>query len=126
MIHVLFVDDDAAITKIVSSVLSNKEFIVDTASSGIRGLDLAKKVKPDIILLDQILPDILGNDILARLKQDADTKLIPVVIFSAYFNIQAKEEALKRGALDYVAKYELEPTMLGEKIKKYLKIDEST
>lgn len=123
MISVVIIDDDELYLKILSTSLDKNEFTVNTAQSGLRGFNVAKSVKPDIIFLDQIMPDMSGNEVLAMLKRDVKTKSIPVIIFSAYYNEQIKEEAVKIGAIDYLAKYNFDASNLSNIIRKYLKQD---
>lgn len=121
MIAVLVIDDDPSISQVLSSSLNKEEFKMDIVTSGLRGFHLAQKTKPDIVILDQILPDMMGNEILAMFKDDPLTKHIPIVIFSAYPNDAVRELAMKNGALNFVPKNDIDPATFGEKIKEYLK-----
>lgn len=117
---VLLVDDDQSLVQIVTSSLTQAGHSVFHAPTGKMGVDLAKTEDPDFILLDQILPDLTGLDILKTLKSDIATKNIPVVIFSAFMNTEAEEQALKLGALGYLLKYEVASDQIDKKIKEYL------
>ena len=122
MITVLLIDDDASFAQIVTTTLSSEEFTVLAATTGAQGIAKAKTETPDIILLDEVLPDMRGTAVLVTLKGDENTASIPVVICSAYMNPQMEEEATKYGAIGYLLKFELDPPILQEKIKQMLHI----
>lgn len=120
VMKILLVDDDEAITLLISTALQKEGFEVSTAANGKSGLEHAKTEKPDLILLDQVLPDIAGNDVLKTLKQDAETKNIPVAMLSNFGQNQQVQEAIQAGALDYILKYQVEPQDLIVKVKTLL------
>lgn len=80
---VLVVDDDETLIKTIRPILMNEGFSVLTAESGEEGLDVAKTQKPDVIILDVILPGIKGRDVCKKLKEDPETSSIPVVFLTA-------------------------------------------
>ena len=122
---VLLVDDDIAMQTVVSAALTQGGFTVVTANDGKTGIDKAKTEKPDIILLDQVLPDISGNNILRTLKADDETKAIPVAMLSNFSQNNLMQEAIQAGALDYILKYQIEPTDLVQKINSLIKESQS-
>lgn len=117
---VLIIDDDANITEIWKIVLKQNGYEVLTAANGRSGIDQAKAQKPDFILIDQIMPDMKGNDVLKILKEDPTTNMIPMVMASNYSDTQLIQEAIQQGALDYILKYQIEPLDLISKIKNLL------
>ncbi len=117
---VLIIDDDANITEIWKIILKQNGFEVLTAANGRSGIDQAKTQKPDFILIDQIMPDMKGNDVLKMLKEDPMTNMIPMVMASNYSDTQLIQEAIQQGALDYILKYQIEPLDLISKIKNLL------
>ncbi|MCL5433074.1 MAG: response regulator [Patescibacteria group bacterium] len=119
---ILIVDDDDAILTIFSTALKKNNFEVITAKDGASGLETAKSQKPDLILLDQILPDIKGNDLLPKLKEDQATGSIPVAMLSNFGQKEIVEEAIKQGAVDYILKYQIDPQDLVTKINDILKV----
>ncbi len=123
---VLIIDDDTNITEIWRIALKQNDFEVLTAASGRSGIDQAKTQKPDFILIDQIMPDMKGNDILKILKEDPVTNMIPVAIASNYSDTQLMQEAIQQGALDYILKYQIEPIDLINKIKNLLQKTQNT
>lgn len=114
---VLIVDDDTNITEIWTITLKQNGIEVITAVNGKSGIDEAKAQKPDFILLDQIMPDIKGNDVLRMLKDDPLTSPIPVAMISNYSDNQLMQEAIQLGALDYILKYQIEPLDLVNKLR---------
>ena len=80
---ILVVDDDEMIGKTVRPILFSKGFSVLTAASGEDGLQIARTQKPDLILLDVILPGLKGREVCAKLKEDPQTKEIPVVFLTS-------------------------------------------
>jgi len=118
---ILLIDDDEAILTLFSTVLQKNNHQVITASNGQAGLEKAKNEKPDLILLDQVLPDIQGNEVLKTLKEDLDTKEIPVAILSNFGQNELIQEAINTGASDYILKYQIEPQDLINKIKELTK-----
>ncbi len=91
-----------------------------SALDGELGLKLAKERKPDLILLDLILPKVNGFDVLKNLKEDRETKNIPVIVLTNLEGIEDVNKAIELGATTYLvkAKYSLEEVV--EKIKKAL------
>ncbi len=114
---ILMIDDDPALITVISTALQAENYQIITAADGRTGLNLAQTEKPDFILLDQVLPDIQGNEVLATLKQNEDTKNIPVVLFSNFYKPELMQQAINQGAVDYLLKYQIEPKDLLTKIK---------
>ncbi len=119
---VLLVDDDEAILAVFSTALKKDGIDTVVTTTGKDALEKAKTDKPDLILLDQVLPDISGNEILKTLKADEQTKNIPVMILSNFSQEELVKEAIDNGATDYIFKYQIEPQDLVNKIKGVLKI----
>ena len=107
---------------IFSTALTRDGFETISAITGQDGLNKASQEKPDLILLDQVLPDISGNDILKTLKLQDETKEIPVILLSNFSQEDLVKNAIDLGALDYVFKYQVEPKEVVTKIKQALKI----
>lgn len=120
--RILIVDDDETLMAVFSTTFKKNGFDTILAANGKTGIDMAKTQKPDLILLDQILPDISGNEILKILKVDPIVKDIPVIILSNFSQEELVREAINNGAKDYVFKYQVEPIDLVTKVKSTLKI----
>jgi len=119
---VLLIDDDQDFVHIFEAALTNDGFQTVSSGTGEDGLVKAKTERPDLILLDQVLPDLSGNDVLKTLKADDQTKAIPVIFLSNFSQEELVKGALDEGAADYVFKYQVEPKEVVAKIKQALKI----
>jgi len=100
----LVVDDDAMIVKLQSMILERAGFDVVTASNGQEGLDQAAATHPDVVLLDVMMPGIDGLEVTRRLKADAATKAIPVILVSARTGMEDIDAGRAAGADEYVKK----------------------
>jgi CheY-like chemotaxis protein len=114
---VLLVDDEQSILDVFGQTLQTAGFQVITASNGNEALQKVKNEIPDVILLDQVLPDINGNQVLQTIKADPTTKNIPTAILSNFNQGGLVGDALNTGAVDYILKYQVEPKDLVEKVK---------
>lgn len=121
MAKVLLIDDDQDLITIFSKALKDGGYNVVVAYDGRTGLERAKTEKPDVILCDQVMPDLAGNDVLKSLKEDGATKSIPVAMLSNFGQNQLVQTALSQGAVDYILKYQVEPQDLVKKISEILK-----
>jgi two-component system alkaline phosphatase synthesis response regulator PhoP len=101
---ILVVDDEEDIRELVRYNLTKGGFNVVTAASGEEGLSLAQEIKPCLIVLDIMLPGIDGLEVCRRLKSNAATRTIPVVIISALGEEKDVVAGLELGADDYVSK----------------------
>ena len=119
---VLIVDDDENLSAIFETALQKSGLETVFALNGKGGIDKAKSEKPDLILLDQVLPDISGNEVLKTLKMDSQTQNIPIIILSNFSQEELVKEAINNGAMDYIFKYQVEPQDLVNKVKQALKI----
>jgi CheY-like chemotaxis protein/nitrogen-specific signal transduction histidine kinase len=115
----LIIDDEEDLTSMLSFRLKNRGFNIFTASDGDKGIELAKKNKPDLILLDLMMPDMDGYEVSKRLKSSSDTKHIPILIFSALGNKNTQESMQKLGAEGFIEK-PFEPEDLVKKIDNVL------
>lgn len=104
---ILFVDDEQAILKIIKSRLVANHYEVIEAFEWRAALEKAKTEKPDLILLDILMPEMDGHEICKKLKADAETKHIPVIMFSADVRIGIQSKCTEEGALGVVFKPEV-------------------
>jgi CheY-like chemotaxis protein len=105
-VKILLVDDSKPILHENERVLHKAGYEVVCAEDGESALKLAREHKPDLILLDMILPKISGPEVLKRLKQDAATASIPVVVLSSLTE-KNRQKLIEEGAEDYVEKNSL-------------------
>ncbi len=120
MKKILFIEDESALQKTFGEILSQEGYEMIPALDGQTGLKMAKTKKPDLILLDLILPRVHGFEVLKQLKEDSETKEIPVIILTNLEEIGDVDKAIGLGATTYLVKaqYTLEEVL--EKIKKAL------
>ena len=101
---ILCIDDTTEILQVLMTLLTKAGFLVYSASDPRVGIDLAKKLDPDLILLDIMMPGMNGYDTCRSLQQDEQTSKIPVVFMSALTRQQNKISALEAGGADYLIK----------------------
>ena len=101
MRRILVIDDEAQIRRLLEIALSNRDWEVSLAPTGLEGLEAARGFKPDVVLLDLNLPDMSGAQALARLRE---WSTVPVVIISVRDSERDIVELLNAGADDYVVK----------------------
>lgn len=98
MKHILIIDDDIHIGNVLEEALTKAGYRVSRAYSGTEALLVLSGVKPDLVLLDLMLPGVNGEDVLPQIKG------IPVIVISAKVDIDSKVDLLLGGAVDYVTK----------------------
>lgn len=120
MKKILFIEDEVALQKALGDVLRKENYEVISALDGEIGLRMAVTQKPDLILLDLILPKKEGLEVLKELRENPETKRIPVIILTNLERIENVDKALEMGATAYLIKtqYKLEEVI--EKVKKAL------
>lgn len=113
MIKILIIEDDPLMRKMYQNVfmLSNL-YEVEVAIDGEEGIAKAKTTKPQIILLDIMMPKMNGLEVLDSIKSDPGTKQIPVIILSNLSGEQDEETALSKGAAKYLIKSNYEPKQI--------------
>jgi two-component system, OmpR family, alkaline phosphatase synthesis response regulator PhoP len=116
---ILTVDDERDVTDLVSFHLNRAGYDVLTASSGREALEIIQHHRPDLIVLDLMLPDIDGFGVCEILRRQASTATIPVVILTAWATDDAQHLGLELGALDYLTK-PFSPKALVERIRRLL------
>lgn len=118
---ILLVEDDQMISSMYKTKLESEGFEVLLAENGVDGVKMAKENKPELIMLDVILPQLDGFSVLEELKKEKTTKNIPVVMLTNLGTDEDKEKGKKMGAVDYFVKASLTPTEFSDKVKKYFK-----
>jgi DNA-binding response OmpR family regulator len=98
------VDDEPSIQGLLRRLLVGEGFEVLSATNGQEGLALAAKEKPDLIILDLNLPDLYGEEVCSRLRQDAATESVPVLILTGKSATGLSARCLNGGADDYLSK----------------------
>jgi len=114
---VLLVDDTEFYIKTYRIKLLSEGYDVRSATNGIEALKELKTNKPDIILLDLMMPIMDGFKVLQAVKADPSLKSIPVVVFSAKGDVDEVAKAMEAGASDFLVKATTTPNKVVEKIK---------
>lgn len=99
--RVLVIDDDETVHDMLSRLLSKEGFLVDIADNGEEGISKALELKPDVIVLDVLMPGMDGWDVLTRLKNDPNTESIPVVMLTM---VDDRSKGYMLGVTDYIYK----------------------
>ena len=116
---ILLIDDDPGLVQLYSTVFSSVGFNFSIAQGGAEGLEKAKMEHPDLILLDIMLPDINGLEVLKRLKQDPQTANTTVWMMTNLAEQLNQETASSLGATGYLVKAETSPKAVCDKISAF-------
>lgn len=116
MPKVLIVDDELAVASVFETALKNAGFEVKIAGDGTNGISLAQNETFDAILLDQMLPDQSGNEVLKTIRANGANVKTPISMLSNFSNDVTVSEAKNLGAQDYIMKYEISPDGLVQKV----------
>ena len=118
---ILIVEDDQMIASMYKTKFEADGFECLMAIDGPAGLEMIKKEKPNLVMLDVMLPQLDGFSILKEIKNDAKTKNIPVIMLTNLSTDEDKKKGEELGAVDYLVKASLTPAEISKKIKDYLK-----
>ncbi len=116
---IVLVEDDETLAEVLMSELTEAGFKVFPAFDGNEGLKEVKAKKPDLVLLDLILPEKHGFEVLAELKKYPSTKTIPVIILSLLGDDEDIKKGLQLGADDYLVKSSHAVAEIVEKVKNF-------
>jgi DNA-binding response OmpR family regulator len=120
MTKVLIIDDDKSLLEILTISLQQQGFQVFTTTQGETGIALAKSELPDVILLDLILTDIPGLEVLNKIKGNEKTANIPIIVLTSYENSKVETEAEKLGISGYLLKYKIQMKDIGSYVNKLI------
>lgn len=115
--RILIIEDEPDFLRIYTDLLTAKGYQVLTASDGADGLNLATQEKPDLILLDLVLPSLPGLDILDRIRHTPEIQATPIIIFSILGDKADVQKGLDMGANDYAVKGFYSPAEILRKIE---------
>jgi len=117
---ILIIEDDQTIANMYKASLKQVDYEVAVAADGEEGLTSAVSGRPNLILLDIMLPRMDGFAVLEKIKSDDKIKDIPVIMLTNLGQDEDKERGKRLGAADYWVKADLTPAQINDKIKKYL------
>ncbi|MDB6167129.1 MAG: phoP 4 [Lacunisphaera sp.] len=118
---ILAVDDEPALTDLMQFHLVRAGYQVTTAANGWEAIDCIRQDRPDVILLDLMLPDLDGFGVCEILRRDPLTARIPIIIVSAWASAGSRNLGLELGALDYITK-PFSPQELVERVNRFLHV----
>ena len=123
MSKILLIEDDKFLRELIIQKLGKEGFDVSEAPEGESGLLKMKEERPDLVLLDLILPGIDGFEVLSRMKKDTELGSIPVIILSNLGQKDDVQKGMDLGAEDYLIKAHFTPGEIVEKIRATLKTE---
>jgi len=118
---ILIIEDDKFLRELIAQKLLREGYEISEALDGEEGIKKIKEEKPDLILLDLILPGIDGFEVLSQMREESRLSSIPVIILSNLGQKEDVEKGMKLGAVDYLIKAHFTPGEIIEKIRKALK-----
>jgi two-component system OmpR family response regulator len=104
MPKVLLIEDEESLRKLYTKILNGKNYTVEAAADGEDALSVLKIFRPDVIVLDIVMPNYNGVEFLKILKNDVEFKSIPVVMLTALSEMRKITECLDMGAVGYITK----------------------
>ncbi len=113
---VLIIEDEEILSKLLKNKLEDEGYEAEVALDGQEGLTKAKSFKPDLILLDIIMPKVNGFEVLEKIKVDSELNKIPIIIVSNSGQPVELERAQKLGAVDWLVKTEFDPEEVIDKV----------
>jgi DNA-binding response OmpR family regulator len=117
---ILLIEDDPFLSSMYSTKFEMENFSVLAAVDGEKGLKLALTERPDVILLDIIMPKMNGFEVLEKLKDSTITKDVPVILLTNLNQKDEIEKGMSLGATDYLIKAHFMPSEVVDKIKKVI------
>ena len=117
---ILIVEDDPLMSRMYQKIFKFEGYDVEFAGNGLEGLEKARTVKPTLILLDIMMPQMNGLEVLDKLKADPETKVVPVIVLTNLAGTQDAETALSKGAVKYIIKSEHDPAEVAKMVKEIL------
>jgi len=118
--RILLIEDDKVLSGLLEKRLRAEGFEVFLAFKGDDGLKMAKKIKPDLLLLDIVMPAMDGFEVMEAIKKDEDLVRIPIIIVSNSGQPVEIEKAQKLGARDWLIKAEFDPKEVVDKVIKQI------
>ncbi|HTB48628.1 MAG TPA: response regulator [Verrucomicrobiae bacterium] len=120
MTKIAIIEDDQAIAQMYRFKFEAEGYSVETAENGKLGLELTEKIKPDIILLDLMMPEMTGDEMLEKLRKTTWGKNIKVIILTNMGEQEIPESVRRLGVSDVILKADMTPRQVAELVKKQL------
>ncbi|MDM8557995.1 hybrid sensor histidine kinase/response regulator [Candidatus Parabeggiatoa sp. HSG14] len=119
---ILIVDDTKESIKVLMDILKNPNYEILAATNGKAALKIVASQKPNLILLDIVMPDMDGYEVCTKLKADATTKTIPVIFITAQDEAEDETKGLELGAMDYITK-PIIPAIVKARVRTHLELE---
>ena len=119
--NILIIEDDKFLRELIVQKIFKEGYNVSEAIDGEEGVKKIREEKPDLVLLDLILPGIDGFEVLTQIKNEPELSAIPIIILSNLGQKEDVEKGMKLGAVDYLIKAHFTPGEIIDKIKAVLK-----
>jgi DNA-binding response OmpR family regulator len=117
---ILIIEDEEIIMNLLQKKLTEEGYEVSIARNGQAGLETMREKKPDLVLLDIIMPKMGGFEVMTEMQKDGELKNIPVIVVSNSGQPVEIDKAQELGAKDWLVKTEFDPQEVVEKVKKQL------
>ncbi|MFO7798531.1 MAG: response regulator [Rhodohalobacter sp.] len=101
---VLLIEDDPVISKLIEFKLKRNNYKFELRENGFSGFEAIKELKPDLVILDIMLPSVNGLEVLRKIREDKDLDNIRVIMLSASMKMKDKKLAFEQGVKDYIVK----------------------
>lgn len=119
-LKVAIIEDDIAIVQMYRTKFENSGYEVETAGDGITGLQLIANFNPDVVLLDVMMPNMDGLDMLSNLRHQGSGKKTKVIVLTNMGDAETATKIFKLEADDYIVKAEMTPTQVEDRVHKLL------
>ena len=119
-LKVVVIEDDEILSKVITEELGDAGFEVTQAFDGEQGLEAVKSKKPDLVLLDIMMPKMNGFEVLEDISNDIQLKTVPVIILTVLGSDDDIKKGLQLGAKDYIVKSQHAVAEIVEKVKQFL------
>lgn len=120
MAKIAIIEDDLAIAQMYRIKFESEGYTVEVAENGKLGLSLCEQFKPDAVLLDLMMPEMTGDQMLSKLRASEWGKKIKVFILTNMGESEAPESLKKLDVVDYIVKADMTPRQVAELVKKHL------
>ncbi|MFA5746946.1 MAG: response regulator [Candidatus Paceibacterota bacterium] len=120
MTKILVIEDEKILAEMYKDKLEKEGFEIILAGDGEEGIKMMKEQRPSLALLDLLMPNENGLELLKKQKEDPEISSIPVIVFSNFDDGETKRLTLSLGAKSYLIKSNHDPKEIVEEIKKYL------
>jgi DNA-binding response OmpR family regulator len=120
LMKIAIIEDDQAISQMYRLKFETEGYQVETASNGKLGLELAESMRPDVILLDLMMPEMNGDEMLAKLRQTDWGKAVKVIILTNMGEQEAPDSVKHLNVLRFIVKAEMTPRQVAEMVNEEL------